>query len=313
MAHAMALESQRLAEDLYSLIQLLDPANWRAELEIAARERVGAIKARLAALLEQGVETDLQPLQESLRAVAAVVDEATRQRDWSALFSRLQPVYEGVAVRLRTLQVEVPDLRPTNWKRSAVHATNGLVSLACLEFFMSRPAIQWLTIALLTWVVVAETTRRYIPAVNAALMRFFAPIAHPHESHRMNSASWYGIALFILAFTSSTMACSLAVIVLGIADPAAAIIGRRYGSIKLRAGRSLEGSLTFVLVGFVVSLAVLATLYAHLPVGAAVVIALAASVSGAVAEVFSSRWLDDNLTIPVVVAAAVSLMSFVLL
>ncbi len=313
MGHTMTLESQALAEELHKLIQLLDPANWRSELEAGVRERITRLKTRLATLLDQRVDSEFQPLQDALRGLAIVVEEGTRQRDWSTLFSRLQPAYESVAVRLRGLQVEVPELRTTNYKRSLVHASSGIVSFVCLEWFMSRPAIMILTSTLLFFVVLAETTRRFSPAINTALMKVFSPIAHPHEFHRMNSASWYAIALFILAFTASTMACSLAVLVLGFADPAAAMVGRRFGRIKLRGGRTLEGSLAFVAVAMVVSMVVITTLYSQIGIGAALGIALVAGVFGAVAEIFSSRWLDDNLTIPVAVGLGVTLISFVLL
>ena len=96
--------------------------------------------------------------------------------------------------------------------------------------------------------------------------------------------------------------CALAAIitgglvVLGFGDPFAAIIGRRFGRIRLPGGRSLEGSLAFVVAGTVMSLPVL-WLAHHLTFGAALGVAAIGASAGALAEVLSGR-LDDNFTIP---------------
>ena len=79
---------------------------------------------------------------------------------------------------------------------------------------------------------------------------------------------------------------------------AAAVIGRRFGRTKLPGGRSLEGSLAFVLAGGLPALAVLLGFH-HLPLVTAAVVALSGAVAGAAAEVLSGR-LDDNFTIPLI-------------
>lgn len=99
----------------------------------------------------------------------------------------------------------------------------------------------------------------------------------------------------------ATMA-SLAV--LGVADPVAALVGRRWGRHRLRAGRSLEGTVAFAVSGALV--AALALLAAGGLSGMEVALfALLAGVVGAIAELVTTR-LDDNLTIPVAVGAALT-------
>jgi dolichol kinase len=149
-----------------------------------------------------------------------------------------------------------------------------------------------------------EASRRFSPQVNERLMKFFGKVAHAHERHRVNSSTWYGTALLILALWSTPAVAAIAVMVLGIGDPIAALIGRRFGRTRLRAGRSLEGSLGFLLSASVIAFAIASVL---LPgtIGSHVLVAVVAGLSGAVAEIFSTR-LDDNLTIPLAVAASVS-------
>ena len=100
---------------------------------------------------------------------------------------------------------------------------------------------------------------------------------------------------------------SLGIAVLGFADPAAAIIGRRYGRIKLVNGRTLEGTATFVAVGTLVAVPWLALVWGMDP-GLALKLGFFGALAGGVAELFSRR-VDDNLSIPV----AASLVALVLM
>ena len=135
-------------------------------------------------------------------------------------------------------------------------------------------------------------------------MGMFGALAHAHERHRINSSTWYATALLILSLLTSPAVSAIAVAVLGIGDPVAALIGRRFGRTQLRAGRSLEGTSAFVvsasLTAFLVATALLPG-----TLGLRAVVAVVAGVSGALAEVFSTR-ADDNLTIPLAVAASAS-------
>jgi dolichol kinase len=149
-----------------------------------------------------------------------------------------------------------------------------------------------------------EAARRRSPAANVLLMRLFAPVAHPHERHRVNSSTWYVTALLALAIFGPLRAAEIGVLVLALADPAAGIVGRRFGRTRLLAGRSLEGSLAFFAVGAAAAFAWLSLLSA-LPRPAAIVLAVAGAAAGALAELASTR-LDDNFTVPVAAAAAVA-------
>lgn len=197
-----------------------------------------------------------------------------------------------------------PLSRPENLARSAFHVSAGLVSLTLIRLLPSRG---WLiaaagAFALFAWT--AETIRRRSPAANAKLMRFFGPVAHPHERHRTNSSTWYVTALTLLATLAPLPAAELAVLVLGFADPAAGAVGRRFGRTRIAESRTLEGSIGFVLVGAAVSLVWLSV--TGVPLVRALVLGVVAGIAGALAEIASSKRFDDNFTIPVAVAALVS-------
>ena len=77
---------------------------------------------------------------------------------------------------------------------------------------------------------------------------------------------------------------------------------------SLRAGRTLEGTLTFVVSGALASFAVLSVYYGQLGWQANLRLALAAAICGALAELFSWR-IDDNLAIPVAASLSVVLLA----
>ena len=71
---------------------------------------------------------------------------------------------------------------------------------------------------------------------------------------------------------------------LGVADPVAALIGRRYGRHKLRGGKSLEGAMAFVASGTLAALGGLALLHAG-SIEKMVGLAFVGAVAGAIVEV----------------------------
>ncbi len=306
---ALRTEAQRLVDELQRLIQTLDPATFRAELEASARELLSQIRARVQnalAAVEKGPCDLLPGLRDRLLALKRLVEEFDLNVDWRNLFRRIQPAYAGLVAALPAPeQAARARLRPTNHVRSIVHVGFGFGALTLLHV-LTRSQIIWIAGGFAAFALIAETSRRFSSSANSALMKLFAPIAHPHEHHRVNSASWYTAALLLLAVFAPVEAAGAGVIVLGLADPSAAFVGRRWGRTKLRDSRSLEGSATFALVGFVVSFIMLSALHTSIGTGVALSLALVAGVSGAVAELYSGR-LDDNFTIPVSVAALVGL------
>jgi dolichol kinase len=191
----------------------------------------------------------------------------------------------------------VPSLRPTNYARNVLHLASSLAGLAALELFASRlvPVLIASAFMIAGWSL--EIARKQSPSVNAACMRLFGRTAHPHEAHRINSATWYATALVVLAVSGLVPACAVGLLSLGLGDPAAAIVGRKLGRIKLMHGRTLEGTLAFVVVGGLASFAYLALVHPRLGVSLSAAGAFGGALAGALAEL-ASRRVDDNLTIP---------------
>jgi dolichol kinase len=312
----LAAHSQLLADDLHALLRGIDPVRWKDEAETAVREEIVTLRARMRTMIE-AVEED--PANAAFAVVGQRLDEIGRlmdgamparglagqglRRAWNDYRLEIQPAYERLAATLKPLDIHVQSLRPTNYARNIYHAASGLFAVWLVDAVL--PATWLLPVAVVLTVMAwtLELSRRRWSQINSLLMWAFRPFAHPHEAWRINSATWFTTALFVLALTGRPMVVAVALVVLALGDPAAALIGRRFGTVKLVNGRSLQGTLTFVVVGALASLALLAWRHPEVGPGPAVAMSLVGATAGAVAELFARR-VDDNLAIPTAVAAA---------
>jgi dolichol kinase len=295
--------AQPLVHELHATLLALDAARFRDAKRAELASRLQALRDRLsqaAASSELGdtARARFAEIAEHLRSQLPDVSEA-RER-WMRFRDELQPRYEALLVALREHAVHAPSLRPTNYVRNVFHVGNALGVVALLVFLPSQWLIP-LASAFFGLAVFLETSRRVSARWNDVLMKLFGPVAHPYEHYRVNSASWYVGALFVLAWMQRPMVAAVGVGVLGLADPAASIVGRRFGRHKLIHGRTLEGTTTFAIVGASVAAAVLIGF--GTPIVTALVVALVSGVAGALAELLSRR-IDDNFSVPVLTAAA---------
>lgn len=314
--HALADESGRLVVDLHGVLSDIDPARWHSGAADAVRQRLSELRERLGALRARLSERAHAPaadeklgrtLEELEARLADIPDRdmtmASAEANWMAFKASMFPSYEALRRALRDYEIHVPSLRPTNYRRNLTHVAS---ALGCAAILWAVPSPSWaialaVPACLMAWT--AEISRRRSARVNAWLMRVLSPIAHPHEHHRVNSATWYTTALALLSLSREPLAAAVGLAVLGLGDPAAALVGRRFGRIKLRHGRTLEGTLAFVAVGLVGALGAVYAFEPRTPLLLALGIAAAGSVAGAVAELLSLR-VDDNLSIPLSAAAA---------
>lgn len=304
MSTALATATQPIARELHSALLALDPARFDDTKRAELAARLAGVRDRFTALLESA---DRDAVAERLAALAEVLraklpdPNAARER-WMRLRDELQPSYEALVVALRDHAVHVPSLRPTNYVRNVFHVVNALGVVALVEL-VPMPIVRWIASGAFALVVFLESIRRLSPRANAVIMKVFGAVAHPYEHYRVNSGTWYVAALFVLAWLGRADVGAAAVAVLGLADPAASLVGRRFGRTKLLHGRTLEGSATFVLVGFAAAIAVFRAFHPELGWGVTLAGAAAAALAGAIAEALSRR-VDDNFSIPVIAAAA---------
>ena len=174
--------------------------------------------------------------------------------------------------------------------RRLLHAATAAVALLGL---VSLSALRLATTYLAITAVLVEALRLRIPAVGRGLAAH-VPVYRDHERERPSGAMWLALGYALAAWVPHPTAALTGILAGGLADPAAAMVGSRYGR---GARKSLVGS---AVVGIV---ALAAGLVTGLPLAAAGGAALAAAVV--------ERWpgpCDDNL----LVAPAAALAAFAL-
>jgi dolichol kinase len=201
-------------------------------------------------------------------------------------------------------EIAVVRMRPMNLPRSFFHVGSGVLIVLASVLFGERTLLAIAaSFAALGWTL--EGTRRLWPAWNSVLMRLFRPVAHSHEAHGVNSATWYVTAWALLLVTTHEQAANVGVLALAFGDPVAGVVGRKIGRRKLLAGKTLEGSLAFLAATALVGAAYLAGLDG-VAVWRALATAALAGLVGAAAELLSTR-VDDNLSVPLLAGWAAAL------
>ena len=116
------------------------------------------------------------------------------------------------------------------------------------------------------------------------------------ESKKPTGSFFYLLAapITILLFSQPVAVASLFIV--AIADPLCSLAGMQWGRTKMF-GKSLEGSSVF----FAVSLLILSAF--SFPFHVRLIAALVATLT----ELFTPKWIDDNLTVPIVTALALTL------
>lgn len=307
MSGTLAAASKPLLLELHETLRAVDPARWRDDAAATLREKLCVLRERISSLLAtDGDPTIRERLSTLAELLGSHLPESSAAERWMDFRSKIAPAYEGLVAALKAHAVDVPSLRPTNYTRSIFHVLNGIVALLVIELvprdYLIYPAV---CAAISVWFM--EGIRRISPAANARIMRVFGPVAHPYEQHGINSGTWYVTALLVLAIMKEPMLGAVGVAILSFADPAAALVGRRFGTINLVNGRSLEGTTTFFFVGWLAAFGLLALLHTEVLLVHAILLSGIAAMVGALAELFSRR-IDDNLSIPLTAAAAGSLV-----
>jgi dolichol kinase len=184
---------------------------------------------------------------------------------------------------------------PQIWRR-VFHAAVGVsVALGATLLTPTRRELVVVLAVALVGGLAGDFLRLRYSGLNVLFFRAFRLLASPREARGIASSTWYVTGLLLVAAFFPLAVFVPAVLVLALADPAASYLGRRWGKTRVGKG-SAEGLAVFVVVGA-------AVLLGFGPPERALLAALAAGL------VEVAPWkLDDNLTIPVAVAAALTLM-----
>lgn len=309
--------------DYYSFLRMADAAKWREDRLGPLGRHISRLDERLGDILANHPHGGDWPptLRSRLEQLSDVFEDCfsdlslapeSVKHPGRQLKSRLVAAYESVAAELRAEAVPAPSIRPLNWNRLIFHVggMSTVLFLLALPLAWSTLVITATTLAAICWSL--ELLRRRSTKLNLLLMAFFKHLAHPVENMRVNSATWYVTAILILAWIQSPLIAAVAMIVVGMGDPAAGIVGRMLGRTRIVNGKTLEGTVAFFVASFAALCLYLGVFEPTLTLFQTLVLAAIASGTGAVAELLCKP-LDDNLTVPIGAALGAGLAGFLLL
>jgi dolichol kinase len=197
-------------------------------------------------------------------------------------------------VELAGLVERTRGLQP--WRR-VFHACNGVVlALGPGALGMGRSLAAGVLAVCAALLFAADLARLRFPGLNVLFFRWFRSLASPREAAGIASSTWYAVGAFLAWALFPAPVAVPAILVMALADPAASVVGRRFGRRRLGKG-TLLGSSTFFAVSFAVLLAA---------TGNPVVVVVAGL--AALVEVLPLG-LDDNLTIPLAVGGLLLLVA----
>jgi dolichol kinase len=181
--------------------------------------------------------------------------------------------------------------------RKLIHVAASLVAVAVV-WSLDHPTGAVVLAAATSVALAVELARRAVPGFGLAFQQVFGSMLTVREAERLTGATTLAVGFTLAATLFPGWPAIAGMLVAGVADPAAALAGRRFGRRRYRGGKSVEGSAAFFLVTCLL-------LYAVPGIGAAAAILLAATLT--VAEAPTLRY-DDNLYLPGLGALMVALV-----
>ena len=169
------------------------------------------------------------------------------------------------------------------------------LSSSCIPFmlwYFGKDTFQPWIISCAIILPILDYVRRHNKFLYRIYNNLFITFTRPIEQGILSGASWViiGAAVTIFIFNENTAIIGL--LVLSIADSAAAIVGIKFGKTQLFS-KSLEGSAAFFIT---------ATIIVFSLSSAAAYINFIAVIAATVVELFSTPRINDNLLIPMVLA-----------
>lgn len=139
--------------------------------------------------------------------------------------------------------------------------------------------------------------------LNRLVMSVFGPLMRKRELGTVSSMTYFIFAFFIVVALFPKPVAILSILCLAFGDAAACIIGLRFGTESVIKGKSLQGSLAcFVVCSILIFVGL--TLYG-VTSNALPYISVAGGLAATFAELFATKKIDDNLTIPLATAMVI--------
>jgi dolichol kinase len=179
--------------------------------------------------------------------------------------------------------------------RKVVHLVSSIIPLGywAIGPELGKPLLVILAAAMILF----ELARLYLPWGRALYKKFFGYVTRPHEYDRPSGAPHVFIGYLLAGLLYAPTIAIIAMLFTSIGDTAAALIGQRYGKIRI-GSKTLEGTLACFFVCLLLTI----------PTPFTLVASLAGAFTAAIAELIRWPFINDNIAIPVLSGAAITLV-----
>jgi dolichol kinase len=191
-------------------------------------------------------------------------------------------------------------IKDSHYPRKVFHTLAGAVIPSAYYFaILPQEALTWIVLTAAAVWVGFDSLRLRNASLNERFTRALRPLLKRKEARALTGASHLlgGASIAILLYPTAVMMTTLFFIALG--DPAAAVVGKRFGRTRFSNGRSLEGSFAM----FATCLFIARWLG-----GFTWSVSTAGAMIAAVTELYSGK-IDDNITVPLLSGATLVALS----
>jgi len=185
--------------------------------------------------------------------------------------------------------------------RKLYHVLGGLGLLGIYHYLGPRQAFP-AYLLLLAGILAFDLARLRLPEFGKWAMKHMGSLLRPGEAATISGSPTYVLGVALTLYLFDLPVATAAVLFLVFGDVAASIVGEPWGKTKFR-DKSLEGTAAFIAAGLAAAL--LYRLFGETPPFALLACGV---VTAAIVEIFTPRRLNDNLTIPLAAAAAMTIL-----
>lgn len=164
----------------------------------------------------------------------------------------------------------------------------------------------YLLLALALTGFIVEFIRFRSKSFNNFVMQVMGPFMRESERHSYSGLVFYAFGVSLSLFIFKEKIAILSILFLVFADPISSFFGILFGKEKILPNKSLQGTLAGFFTCYLLSL-FYTSYFGHEGLGV-LLFSLLAGILGAVSELLSV-WADDNLTIPLVSGAGLTLLN----
>lgn len=200
-------------------------------------------------------------------------------------------------------------------RRSDLHLLRKIWHIACgvgalyIYYSSGLELVEWGKVAIIISLAgfALDFIRLKNKSFNKFALKLLGPLMRKSEADSFSGLPFYalGVGLSILLYQDDIALLSIMFLVF--ADPIASLIGIRYGKDKIMPNKSLQGTIACFLICYIITM--IRTMDMNTSSVNILVFAVLAGMIGALSEIMSAFNIDDNLTIPVISGAGLTVLN----